>query len=368
MSGLPSQAGRFKPRKPAKKISVGASTAATSAGASSTAPAAVTSRSNSRGRGGGGRGRGRGRGGSRAPTPHGAVFFTGNADTNTSVTKRSSAASLSSARGATTRGIGSKPRVGRKEATEEFVVGELDVAIGSATISVEPKEKPEDRVSIRAERAEHEEASKVKFEPLVDTYDSDSSEEARRHTNQPNSSVPPTELPFPVAPLPVGIGGHERPVLYSCQHPEKFENDKSAPVLEELSRDNPLVSPFCDWGDARLRKQEEDSWFIFQFPTRLPNLKSTGAVVPDSVKSEEPLPVVSSVSPDTPQSTAVDVATPCTDTNGFDNSMSSAPAGRLGKIVVYKSGKTVLVMGGENGSPEVCAHGNGFLDVIRSLL
>ena len=366
MSGPPSQAGRFKPRRPAKKISVGASTAASSAGASSTAPAAVTSR-NSSGRAGGGRGRGRGRGGSRAPTPHGAVFFTGNADTNTSVTKRSSAASLSSTRAATTHGISLKPRVGRAEATEEFVVGELDSVIGSATNSVRPKEEPEDRVSIRTERVQHEEASKVKFEPLVDTYDSDSSEEGRCHTNQPSSSIPPTELPFPVAPLPVGIGGYERSVLYSCQHPEEFKNEKSAPVLVELPRENPLVSPFCDWRDARLRNQEEDSWFIFQFPTRLPNLKSTGVVVPDAVKSEEPLPVVLSLTPDTPQSTAVDVATPCTDTNCFDNSLSSAPAGRLGKIVVYKSGKTVLVMGGENDSPEVWAHGTGFFDMIRSL-
>ena len=48
------------------------------------------------------------------------------------------------------------------------------------------------------------------------------------------------------------------------------------------------------------------------------------------------------------------VSTAATDTNCFDNALARAPAGRLGKIVVYKSGKTELVMGGENGAPEVC--------------
>ena len=57
-----------------------------------------------------------------------------------------------------------------------------------------------------------------------------------------------------------------------------------------------------------------------------------------------------------------DVVTPSTITTNFDNTLSKAPAGRLGRVVVYKSGKTVLVMGGDGGSPEVRAQGTDFLN------
>jgi hypothetical protein len=242
--------------------------------------------------------------------------------------------------------------VGGKETTEEFVVGELDVAIGSGAVVKKEEGEDEDRVRTRVERSEQDQDSiRVKFEPLVDTYDSDSSEEDRRHANRPAMSDAPTSLPFPVAPLPVGIGGHDRSVLYSCQQREECENEQKEPVLIEIQRDDPLVSPFCDRNNSTSHKQEEDSWFIFQFPTRLPPLKSI--VVPDTVQSNEPVPVVSAVTPDIPESSAADVATPCTDTHSFDNTLLSTPAGRLGKIVVYKSGRTVLLMGGENGSPQV---------------
>lgn len=217
----------------------------------------------------------------------------------------------------------------------------------------ETAKKPRRRV--KSEEQEQKSRKTSRFEPTMDTYDSDSSAEERlASSSQVIMSVPPTELPFPVAELPVGIGGaQERPVLYSCQQSEEATTERNEPIKMELQKDAPLVSPFVDWKDAKLRQEERDSWFLVQMPTRLPELKSTGnAAVPDAVKSENPL-VASSLTPDTAQSMPTNVATPATVTNGFDNALSGVTPGRLGKIVVYKSGKTELVMGGDNGSPEV---------------
>lgn len=47
------------------------------------------------------------------------------------------------------------------------------------------------------------------------------------------------------------------------------------------------------------------------------------------------------------------VATQSLQTSGFDNSLSGAVPGRLGKIKVYESGKTVLVFEGPDGQPAV---------------
>jgi hypothetical protein len=243
------------------------------------------------------------------------------------------------------------------ESTEEIVVGEMDVGVGGAELVDTPeqtKKKASRPVKMEAEQETTTLKTGSKFEPMVDTYDSDSSEEGQATTtNQANVSIPPTELPFPVAPLPVGIGASslngERPAMYSFQQQQESEKKKNEPLLMEIQKDAPLVSPFVDWTDAKLRQDERDSWFIFQFPTRLPELKSTA--VPDAIPSDVPS---SSLKPDTVQSMPATVATPSTVTSSFDNALSRASPGRLGKIVVYKSGKTELVMGGDNGTPEVC--------------
>jgi hypothetical protein len=45
-----------------------------------------------------------------------------------------------------------------------------------------------------------------------------------------------------------------------------------------------------------------------------------------------------------------EVVTPPVVATNFDNTLSHTAAGKFGKIVVYKSGKTVLVMEGAGGS------------------
>ena len=351
MAGPPSQAGRFKPRKPAKKIQIGATTPA--AQREAPAPAAAPSRSSSAP--GNGRGRGRGRAG-RAPTPHGTVFFTGNAPpTVASKKEKSTPPSLkgtSTAKSSKTRTKG----VAKKESIEEVVVGELDVGIGGSHV-VQPTVEETKKASLPVKCEERETTRKAsKFEHMVDTYDSDSSEEEQHGgaMDQANVTLPPTELPFPVTPLPVGIGGavDKRSIMYACQQPEESKHEKNESVLMELQKDAPVVSPFVDWKDAKLRQEERDSWFILQFPTRLPELQGTGTAIPDPIKSEDPM-VVSSLVPDATQSMPDSVSTPSTVNGTFDNSMARAPAGRLGKIVVYKSGKTELVMGDDDGSQEV---------------
>lgn len=358
MAGPPSQAGRFKPRKPAKKIRVGATTPAA---APQNAPPPRTARASGRGglgrSGGGGRG-GRGRG--RVPTPHGAVFFTGNAPPTVAGSKKKpqvSAASSSAKRGPATMGTkASSKNLSKKESTGEIVIGQMDVGVGGEVANTAPVEECDQiRASSRRVKSEETvaETKTSKIQPTVDTYDSDSSEEeSRATTNQPTMTVQPTELPFPVSLLPLGIGGGDkRAAMYFCQESQSPNHEKNEPVLADIQQDAPIVSPFVDWNDATLRQEESSDMFLFQFPTRLPEIISAGNAIPVPIKSEDPM---SSLTPDAAQSMSGTVSTQATDTNCFDNSIARAPAGRLGKIVVYKSGKTELIMGGENGAPEVC--------------
>lgn len=298
--------------------------------------------------------------------PRGAVFFTGNAPPTvgskkkkaTSSTSSKSSTSASSSKGSSK--TAAKTPI-KKEAEEEIVVGEMDVGVGGAVLTETPEQSKKASRAIKTEEEAEEQETTTstrktsKFEPMVDTYDSDSSDEVQdAASNQISTIIMPTELPFPVAPLPIGVGASsiERSVMYACQRAGEQTNDADEPVLMESQKDAPLVSPFVDWRDARLRQEERDSWFLLQFPTRLPELKTTGAsTIPDPVKSEEQ--GSESVVPDATQSMASEVTTPSTNTSRFDNALAEAPPGQLGKIVVYKSGKTELVMGGDNGIPEV---------------
>ena len=128
----PSQKGKFKPRKPPKKIKPGSSTSAASSSAAAPdaptstptvafAPSTFVGRGGRGGRDGGrgkGRGGGKGRGRGRTPVPSGTVFFTGSE-------KKESATAKKRAPSSTTR-----KRNKNTETTEE-IVGQLDTAIGT---------------------------------------------------------------------------------------------------------------------------------------------------------------------------------------------------------------------------------------------
>ena len=252
----------------------------------------------------GGRG-GRGRGG-RAPTPHGAVFFTGNAPPSTVAgskqqSQQVTAGSSSSAKRApATKGTTAKSKtLSKKESTEEIVIGQMDVGVGGEVAKTAPVEASETKKA-SSRRVKSEETAETvaetkasKIPPTVDTYDSDSSEdESRATTNQPNMTSTTDCTPFPISPpLHSTTNEQQCTLVNNAQTPS---HEKNEPVLMDIQQDAPLVSPFVDWNDAMLRQEEGDSMFLFQFPTRLPEIQSAGNAIPDPVKSEDPMVVSSS--------------------------------------------------------------------------
>jgi hypothetical protein len=270
--------------------------------------------------------------------PRGQVFFTG----NTAPTAAEAGSKTSAAR---TKRANTKGGTIKVESTrDEVIVGELDDGgVGQAAMAEEDKKKkassrqypakPDAATSTDLSREEKPSAKTtlVTF-AMSETYESESSddEDMRSHTQQTTSTtniVQPTRLPFPPGPVPVGVGASERPLLY----------DYSSPVRIDAA------SPFVDHSNLAEKQREQESWFLFQFPTRLPISKTVARPI------VAPPVVVSSTGademgvPNTVHS-ASEVSTPATIPGSFDNVLSSA-SGHLGKLLVYKSGKTVLQIG-----------------------
>ena len=386
MAPPPQQKGKFRPRKPPKPITAGASTgsgtqSSGTGGGGGKASSGAKGKGGSGGRGGGrggrggrsgGRGGGRGgRGRGRQAMPRGgAVFFTGSDPSSASSNKKSAAASRGILRGAKRVGAGAdgKPRpkgsilqqsrLANKDA-EEVIVGELDEAIGASQgKSSKILDGPAfSGPSMFDDDDANKTASSSHFS-IAETYDSDSSVEERRVAKQRRGRRPhtlqPTQLPFPVTQAPLGIGeATQRLPLYP-----------DSGLLQTVSVEAPVSSPFADTSVAANKKSEQDSWFLFQFPTRLPLepapiAPSSGALDPMMTISSSSLPVAPPVGSDdaipmqgvdnhdgtgSAVAFASEVSTPPVVANSFDNALTQR-AGKLGKIRVYKSGKTVLDMG-----------------------
>lgn len=278
--------------------------------------------------------------------PRGQVFFTGNAAVESGRSRSSAKSSLSSSGGggASSSGAGTgKKKVtikmeGKHEASDEMIVGELDEAIGGGAGGdvAQRGVNDSDFTGARSGAMLDEDAAaapNLAFS-IPDTYDSDSSEDERRGRQRTSAShvamLQPSCLPFPEARLPVGIGqAHVRPSLYHQKSDDLVPGDVAS-------------SPFVDARtNVALGKEEQQTWFLFQFPTRLPFDNSV--IPPPTVSSDDV-----AISGDNPSSNAMDtsdVSVPTILPNAFDNSMGTR-AGKLGKISIYKSGKTVLDMGG----------------------
>jgi hypothetical protein len=245
-------------------------------------------------------------------------------------------AAMSSAKsGSSTSDQAAKKKVtikmeGKHEASDEVIVGELDEAIGGGLkANMANSDDYDDSGRPSLYQDETAAAPNPSFS-IADTYDSDSSAEERKVRRQKpsyNALLQPSRLPFPEAPVPVGIGpAPERQALYD------FSADSTSDGL-------PVSSPFVDVRDEKNKKREQESWFLFQFPTRLPFDTVVAPTVVSSavVSNEEIIPMnTSEVS---------EVSIPLVLPNSFDNTMGSK-AGKLGRLLVYKSGKTVLDMGG----------------------
>lgn len=358
----PSQQGKFKPvkPKPKKKIKAGAATEAVAAEAAAAEPKTTVSFAPSaysgRGRGGEGRGGGRGgRGRGRVPMPTGKVYFTGgekkkppSVSAGSRSTSRSSTGSRSTPGGKGGDGGSSLDRANRDNATTEEVVGQLEVAIGS---SKEPhassgtgKDSILDSMDFEDQEGELVRPAgaaqgSLSLEGFMYDTDSSEEEEARRRKPKTESIISPLELPLKDSNAqPPG--------------PEK-PRTRQTRALPDPVTSNPITSashtqqsPFANLTEGQL----SNDWFLVQLPTRLPPLRqkvSQNAAAMNVDDDGEPEPVTSS---EEPVSAYSEVVTPPVLPGGFDNALSSAAPGRIGKMVVYKSGRTVLVMEGADGS------------------
>jgi hypothetical protein len=415
----PTQAGRFKPRKPVSRkptAIVRPSSDTNSAPASERNNSASTGRGNNgpssraQGRGRGGRGRG------RFAVPKGQVFFTGSAAANapggnkTSVTgdqnsgsvqnateviakqevviipgMGSSTGARGSAKGSSEVGKTAQERMAasafaRSGEGEEVIVGEMEEGSGVGDGKkkrgiLESSRNNEYHTSLfDTEEGDHVEVSAGAF-----TYDSDSSTDGdakraslilnERKRKDGTSRIPmlPQQLPFPPTRK---SGSDEIEYMYKSQmtNSEADKNQGSS----EISSDPPLRAPFIDLQQATTeqRKEEQLSWMVFKFPTRLPRLAPNCTLAGKVTKTE---PTLDALTPDiissgidlgdiaTPEdilSATPSPAMPVTSTDqaavGYDDTLKDATAGRYGKIVVHKSGKAYLIVGGDDSkTPQV---------------
>ena len=370
-----------------------------------------------KGRGGGGRGgrggRGGGRGGGRFIAPTGQAFFTGNAMPGGG---SAAAAGTRAARGrrgpavdpsnnnnsvvapkytATRHAAESAAAAARaKEGEgEEIVVMEMDLEDGhdSNNKDDQPRKKKgvleqQERPIVRDgpslyddELLENTHQETVVFHGDAYEYDSDSSiEEEKQQQGRNNDDdgrpfrMAPMRLPFPVAP-------HQQS-MYDCQAMIENEEKKSSEDADMTTStsshqqqsssklsDPVLESPFIDVNSAsdEMKQLESNSWFLMKFPTRLPHVDVTGRSTSSSSGSKRSSANVkkemSEGGHDGPDmiGSSIDMndimlSSSGSTARGYDDTLKDMPPGKYGRIIVRKSGKTELVIGGgDSGEPEV---------------
>lgn len=361
----PAQAGKFKPRKPPpKKVSAGSSAVITPGISSSTNAAPATSSgattasatreftansgSSSSGRGGSGNARGRGgRGrGGRMPIPQGRVFFTG-IEAPQQQQQKASGPTKAGALGSSS----SKSKEG-----EEIIVGEISGdGVGAAAIARAAAGDvggfyDDDRW---AGPYENEPASSATtLPPTAYTYISSSDDEQQeKKTKLPQSkNRHPANLPVSICP-PNATGTTTTTTNKSTQ----VEEAEISP-LDKLYQDQdpPMSSPFVEGNIGAL----SSPWILFKLPTRLPRIHPRCTISTTKQETDEPLrpdAVVSSSSiPD--EATSQDemmileddhtkAISNLSSVTSYDNTLKDISAGHYGKLLIYKSGKTVLVLG-----------------------
>jgi RNA polymerase III RPC4 len=249
------------------------------------------------------------------------------------------------------------------ETTEE-VVGQLETGIGASSdrrsASAEGQKSSQAATALDYDRKEEggsEAAVKGSFAFDAFMYDSDSSREADREYSQQRkpSNIRPLELPFPSQPLPLGVGCSSRPVAYESVTSSSGANAKGVVGTIHQELPEPAMSPFVDATDSQKLAWEQDSWFLVQLPTRLPPLQPTTAnLQPSAVRSSDDAVGTNDTNETTRQpATLSDVVTPPVASKSHDNVLTGTAPGRIGKIIVYKSGRTVLKMEGPDGAEPI---------------
>jgi len=159
--------------------------------------------------------------------------------------------------------------------------------------------------------------------------------------------ISPLELPFSSAG---GTDDVNKPDVTSSSQIDAFHS------IDDPESNEP-ASPFMAKHKADGALDEKNSWFLVQLPTRLPPMQkgfssnennngdAEGADGTDGNGMMDSTPSSSDATTNVMNNIS-EVAVPPVTTSGFDNGLDKIAPGMVGKILVYKSGKTVLVMDG----------------------
>lgn len=352
----PAQAGKFKPRKPPPKkpsassviitpgVTASVSATPNTSGASSNRESNRESTTGSSGRGGRGGGnarggRGRGRGG-RMPIPQGRVFFTGIEAPQHQQQQSSTAMKAAAA--------GSKSKEG-----EEIIVGEISgEGVGAAAIAKAAagtnldggRFYDDDRWGGPYDN-EATSSTTTNLPPTAYTYISSSDDDQE----DDSTKLPPPKNRYR-ATMPISLCPPTPAKKNNSSRNDEVDED----VLSKLDtihkeQDPPMTSPFVEGKDGLT----SSPWILFKFPTRLPRINPR-CTVTTIQESYEPADAVSSSSvlDDTAQDEMMileddntKAASNVSSATPYDDTLKDVTAGHYGKLQVYKSGKTVLVLG-----------------------
>lgn len=289
--------------------------------------------------------------------PQGTAFFTAqpaavSTSGTTSRQRRSAAAATADGLGAAGRGGGGPTGLKREAgATEEEIVGTLEEAVGShgpapvASATSAPKTSKDTALERALAGGRDDSGAGDNFGPAGFLYDSDSDssdcEEEVKANHRRTKSTPsnsgmiqqPLTLPFP----PVGGVDDCRGALYPATNDTSWQRQQK-----------PALSPFVHTENQQALRAERDAWFLVQFPTRLPAVEQQAPPRAAGGGGDDEVTVI--------QEEFAAVATPPIQLEAFDNALANAVPGRLGRIKIYKSGKTVFVTERQDGAPGVRAN------------
>ncbi|GAX09332.1 hypothetical protein FisN_6Lh299 [Fistulifera solaris] len=343
----PTQAGRFKPRKPAKRVAPTAvatpvailSAAATAAAAAP--PATSTDRGDS-GAGGRGAGRGgRGRGGRGTPVlPQGQVFFMGTDKPAASSTRTSAtavAAASSKRKGKAAGMMISTAAGGAKEVksvaleVQEEVLNVDDEGMDTLPDPAPRSSKLSAASSRQSKTNNYHESHESQRAGGVANHDSPSDALAHYYDSDSDEDDEPMQDYRKDSQL--------QPFLIDSARSDHIASNQAAHM--STSDGNPLSqtsSPLLvqsDSGSTDHSLNHANAFFLVQLPTRLPPIIS--ATRPDEV------PKAPTSGLDIGDEDPVPVSTPAVEVGSFDNQLTDAQPGRMGTIRVYRSGRTVFV-------------------------
>ncbi|GKY99423.1 hypothetical protein MPSEU_000897000 [Mayamaea pseudoterrestris] len=348
----PTQAGKFKPRKPAKPIQVGAAPIAVP---SNTTAATSVQRPSARQGGQGGRGgRSGGRGGrAAAGQQQGQVFFTGS---KRDATKRGSVAASAivakSNNGQGNVGLGFKrgsaySMVGSNvgENVQEEVVGLMEEGVGSmGTDAATGRERTASNrkysdSAAPASNAEILTSSRQTLASAMDRfmYDSDSSDDEARQTQ--STFLQPIQLPIP--PADEFVAGEV------AKFPSKLHPMEITLAWKDRTTEQNLpyeTSPFASTSNIDAIRKETDGFFLCQLPTRLIPFQATPYDDQISAAAKADFAMATDQQPSEIATTtsSSQFCNPAVQNVSFDNVLVKAEPGQLGRMVVHKSGRTVL--------------------------